>query len=181
MKRERSTVRPVTHQPDSSQPERATEPLAPSQPLFQHSLERIAVHTPSQMLEADVCSSMERSFGASFADVRVAELPSVGELGARALTHGSNVYFQPGAFNPGSLEGRELIGHELAHVVQQRGGSKGRGLSFSSSLESEADGAGAAAARGMAVNVSAGSASGDRKSTRLNSSHLDLSRMPSSA
>ena len=165
MKRARNTVRPVTHQADSSQLERATELSAPSAPLFQHSLENIAVHAPSQRLEAGLQSSMESSFGASFADVRVAELPSVGDLGAQALTHGSNLYFQPGAFNPGSLAGRELIGHELAHVVQQRGGAQanrigGRGLSFNSSLESEADGAGAAAARGMSVNVSAGSASG---------------------
>ena len=161
MKRQR-TVKPVSRQADSSQLEGATESSAPNTPLFQHSLESIAVHTPSQMLEAGLRSSMERSFGASFADVRVAELPSVGDLGARALTHGSNLYFQSGAFHPDSVAGRELIGHELAHVVQQRGGSnsKGRGLSFNSTLESEADGAGAAAARGMSVNVSAGSANG---------------------
>ena len=164
MKRER-TVKPASRQPDSSQLEGATAALAAHEPLFQHSLENIAVHTPSQMLEAGLRGSMERSFGANFADVRVAELPSVGELGARALTHGSNVYFQSGAFQPNSVAGRELIGHELAHVVQQRGSAQankigGRGLSFDTALESEADGAGAAAARGMAVNVSAGSASG---------------------
>ena len=81
MKRQR-TVKPVSRQPDSSQLAPATGSSLPATPLFQHSLENIAVHTPSQMLEAGLRSSMERSFGASFADVRVAELPSVGDLGA---------------------------------------------------------------------------------------------------
>ncbi|NJN81175.1 MAG: DUF4157 domain-containing protein [Caldilineaceae bacterium] len=42
--------------------------------------------------------------------------------GARALTQGSDIYFNRGEFNPSSAAGRALIGHELAHVAQQQAG-----------------------------------------------------------
>lgn len=64
-------------------------------------------------------------FGESFADVRVHTDASaaaiVGEHNASALTVGTNIAFAPGAYRPGTLEGDELLAHELAHVVQQRG------------------------------------------------------------
>jgi hypothetical protein len=40
-------------------------------------------------------------------------------LGAKAYTFGSDVVFAPGSYQPGSRGGRELLAHELAHVVQQ--------------------------------------------------------------
>lgn len=55
-----------------------------------------------------------------FSDVRVhTESTLTRELGARALTVGRDVAFAPGAYRPGTREGDWLIGHELAHVVQQ--------------------------------------------------------------
>ena len=42
-------------------------------------------------------------------------------VSARAFTTGTDVYFADGEFKPDSPEGKELIAHELAHVVQQRG------------------------------------------------------------
>ena len=41
------------------------------------------------------------------------------EVGAEAFTYGSHVHFAPGAFRPESSGGQRLLGHELAHVVQQ--------------------------------------------------------------
>ena len=38
------------------------------------------------------------------------------------MTKGDEIHFAPGAYNPGSLQGQRLLGHELAHVVQQRKG-----------------------------------------------------------
>ncbi|HEX4953042.1 MAG TPA: DUF4157 domain-containing protein [Thermoanaerobaculia bacterium] len=43
------------------------------------------------------------------------------QLGARAFTVGSNVYFGAGQYAPGTPAGDRLLGHELAHVVQQGG------------------------------------------------------------
>lgn len=40
-------------------------------------------------------------------------------LGAKAFTTGNDIFFQSGAYNPGSSEGQRLISHELTHVVQQ--------------------------------------------------------------
>ncbi|MDJ0509390.1 MAG: DUF4157 domain-containing protein [Crocosphaera sp.] len=42
-------------------------------------------------------------------------------MGAQAFTHGNDVYFNSGKFNPGSSSGKELLAHELTHVVQQVG------------------------------------------------------------
>ena len=41
-------------------------------------------------------------------------------LGARAYTLGNNIVFASGQFSPHTLEGRLLLAHELAHVIQQR-------------------------------------------------------------
>jgi hypothetical protein len=40
-------------------------------------------------------------------------------LNARAFTTGRDIYFRQGHYNPGSSGGRELLAHELTHVVQQ--------------------------------------------------------------
>lgn len=45
------------------------------------------------------------------------------ELGARAFTTGNDIFFRDGAYSPASEHGQKLIAHELAHVVQQGGGS----------------------------------------------------------
>ncbi|MCB9287770.1 MAG: DUF4157 domain-containing protein [Lewinellaceae bacterium] len=70
-------------------------------------------------------TSMESAFGSDFSGVRVHTDPSSvqmsQELGARAFTHGSDVYFNAGQYDPGSGEGKKLLAHELTHVVQQGG------------------------------------------------------------
>ncbi len=94
--------------------------------------------------------------GWDFADVRVhlGNLPE--RNGAVAFNHGSDLYFSPQTYNPASAEGLRLIGHELAHVVQQREGrvrTHGgcRGLWFDAGLEREADDWGARLAAGEAL------------------------------
>ncbi len=41
------------------------------------------------------------------------------QLGARAFTHGHDIYFGSGEYNPDSAQGKRLLAHELTHVVQQ--------------------------------------------------------------
>jgi len=66
-----------------------------------------------------------RVMGRSFADVRVhtgAEADRLSRnLGARAFTTGKDIFFREGTYAPGSREGRQLLAHELTHVVQQGG------------------------------------------------------------
>lgn len=68
-------------------------------------------------------SRMESAFGADFSHVRVHTDASAAklnrEIGARAFTHGADIYFRPGDYDPGSERGTRLLAHELTHVVQQ--------------------------------------------------------------
>ena len=63
-------------------------------------------------------------FGANFSNVSIhddARAASLAEsVNARAFTHGPNVVFGAGEYAPGTVSGRKLIAHELAHVSQQR-------------------------------------------------------------
>ena len=74
-------------------------------------------------LDENTQSEMESNFGADFGNVRVhtgseaAQLSQ--DLGAKAFTHGSDIYFNQGQYNPNSSEGKHLLAHELTHTVQQ--------------------------------------------------------------
>jgi hypothetical protein len=115
-------------------------------------------------LPTAVQRQMEGAFATSFADVRIHEGPQAERLGADAYTQGSDIHFRPGAYDPHGAAGRELLGHELTHVVQQRAGRvdtpQGKGVPVNEhpALEAEADELGARAARGEAVEVRGASA-----------------------
>jgi Domain of unknown function (DUF4157) len=76
-------------------------------------------------LEEGMRGELETKLGDSFHDVRIhkdGEADSIARsVSANAFTTGTDVYFAEGQFKPESPEGKELIAHELAHVVQQRG------------------------------------------------------------
>ena len=67
----------------------------------------------------------ESSMGHDFSGVNVhadSESDSLNkQLGARAFTTGSDIFFRQGEYNPASSGGQELLAHELTHVVQQGG------------------------------------------------------------
>jgi len=73
-----------------------------------------------QRLPEPVQQKMEAVFKTSFADVRVHIGNEASSIGALAFTHGNDLYFAPGQYNPQTPHGQRLLGHELAHVVQQR-------------------------------------------------------------
>lgn len=74
-------------------------------------------------LPPDTRNQMEGHFGADFSQVRVhtdsSAVQMSQELGAKAFTHGSNIYFNEGQYSPGSQSGDHLLAHELTHTVQQ--------------------------------------------------------------
>lgn len=76
-------------------------------------------------LDSGLAASFEQSLGQSLDDVRVhtdGEADSLARsVSARAFTTGADIYFARGEFQPSSGPGRQLIAHEMAHVVQQRG------------------------------------------------------------
>jgi Domain of unknown function (DUF4157) len=79
--------------------------------------------SPGQPLDSSIRSSMEPHFGRDFGDVRIhadAEADEAArQIDAVAFTHGSDIYFGKGIYNPTSGEGRRVLAHELTHVVQQ--------------------------------------------------------------
>ncbi|WP_174524529.1 eCIS core domain-containing protein [Thauera butanivorans] len=76
-------------------------------------------------LPEDARAPLESHFGRDFADVRIhtdAEAARLtAALGARAFTSGRDIHVAADAYAPDTAEGRHLLAHELAHVVQQDG------------------------------------------------------------
>jgi hypothetical protein len=76
-------------------------------------------------LPEDVRAYMEPRFGADFGGVRLHTGGEAAQLNravsAQAFTHGQDIYMSDGKYNPGSDAGKQLLAHELTHVVQQSG------------------------------------------------------------
>jgi hypothetical protein len=74
-------------------------------------------------LESKTRTEMEDAFGQDFSDVRVHTGSEADQLNvdvqARAFTTGKDVFFRSGTYTPESTAGKELLAHELTHVVQQ--------------------------------------------------------------
>src|SRR5262249_34883118 len=68
----------------------------------------------------------EPRFGRSFDGVRVhaggTAAEAASSIDAKAFTIGQTIAFGAGEYAPESQTGRELLAHELVHVVQQRRG-----------------------------------------------------------
>ncbi|MFO0606354.1 MAG: DUF4157 domain-containing protein [Polyangiales bacterium] len=88
------------------------------------------LRSPGRPLEAGLRAEMERGFGHDFSRVRVhddaAAAASALAVQAHAYSVGDEIVFAAGRYAPASGEGRRLVAHELAHVVQHRGGRGGR-------------------------------------------------------
>lgn len=78
-----------------------------------------------QPLSPSLRAFFEPRFLRDFGDVRVHTDPEATEaaerIHAQAFTHGRDIYFGAGRFQPHSREGRRLLAHELTHVIQQGG------------------------------------------------------------
>jgi outer membrane protein OmpA-like peptidoglycan-associated protein len=83
---------------------------------------------PGQALPEQTRAFFEPRFGRDFSGVRVHSdaraAESARSVGALGYTVGRNIVFAEERFMPGTDPGRRLIAHELAHVVQQGGGSE---------------------------------------------------------
>jgi hypothetical protein len=98
-------------------------------------------------LEPPLRASMEAYFGHDFGNVRIHDgslaAQDAAGLHARAFTIGTDIGFALGSYQPGSRDGRRLIAHELAHVVQNQAVASSRVdigvIPASSPTEAEAD------------------------------------------
>lgn len=78
-----------------------------------------------QPLSESTRNFFEPRFGYDFSNVRVhndsAAVQSAQSINALAYTSGTNIVFNQGQFAPESAGGKQLLAHELTHVVQQNG------------------------------------------------------------
>jgi hypothetical protein len=88
---------------------------------------REALHTLGQPLGSGLRSMMETRFGHDFSRVRVHADNKAAEasraVNAAAFTLGHDIVFARGRYSPESVAGRNLLLHELVHVMQQRNNS----------------------------------------------------------
>lgn len=75
-------------------------------------------------LSPSVRSFFEPRFGHDFSAVRLhtdaTARGAANAINARAFTIGSDIVFNAGEYSDHSTNGRQLLGHELTHVIQQR-------------------------------------------------------------
>ncbi len=108
------------------------------------------LRSPGQPLDPEVRAFMEPRFGHDFTNVRVHANASAAEsaraVNARAYSVENNVVFGAGGFQPHTAGGRELLAHELTHVVQQSRGAhlatSSRAIDPDPALEAEAESVG---------------------------------------
>ncbi|WP_175469591.1 eCIS core domain-containing protein [Desulfoluna spongiiphila] len=117
-------ARQVTSMPSSGPHGRAldgTPDISPAGP----SLGVLGLNTPGRPLEPSTRAFMEPRFGRDFSGVRVhgdsesAHMASA--LHARAFAFGNHIVLGEGMPSAASDEGRQVMAHELTHVVQQKG------------------------------------------------------------
>jgi Domain of unknown function (DUF4157) len=107
--------------------------------------------SPANGIPDSVRSKMEAVFKIDVSAVKIVENSSAAkEAGALAFAAGDTLHFAPGQFNPNSPQGQQLLGHELAHLVQQKQGRvqatgemNGMAVNNDKALEAEADAMGA--------------------------------------
>ena len=107
---------------------------------------RQLVSSPGVPLSADARAFFEPRFGFDFSRVRVhadsSAAAAARAMDAAAYTVGQHIAFDSGKYEMHSQRGRQLITHELAHTVQQRGATQVGQLGMGSPTdagETEAD------------------------------------------
>ncbi len=82
------------------------------------------LQSTGQLMDKSTRSFMEARFGYDFGNVKIHNdslaHQSSREINALAYTHGNHVVFGNGHYQPNSNQGRQLLAHELVHVVQQQ-------------------------------------------------------------
>ncbi|RPI75880.1 MAG: DUF4157 domain-containing protein [Desulfobacteraceae bacterium] len=81
-----------------------------------------------QALPESARSFFEPRFDHDFSWVRVHADSDAAQMAqsirAQAFTHGHDIYFGAGKYSPDESSGKQLLAHELTHVIQQKDGEK---------------------------------------------------------
>jgi hypothetical protein len=125
-----------------------------------------ASSSSGQALPEPIMRKFESSLGTDLSSVRVhtgaTSADAAQAVGAKAYTVGQDIHFAAGHYDPSSTGGQHLLAHEVAHTVQQRGGTPTRQNKLevsapTDSFEHEADQAADAMVSGRAASVATAS------------------------
>lgn len=123
--RRRISSSPVRSGSAPAAPGPQAHPLPHLQPGLGNQAVQRLLRSSGEPLDPVTRAFMEPRFGRDFSGVRVHRGPeaerSAEALSARAFTTGHDIAFGAARFQPATSDGRRLIAHELAHVVQQSG------------------------------------------------------------
>ena len=119
---------PVSGPPDPSSTENqilkkgtATDPVSFATPIVSD----VIGSSSGRSMDKSTRSFMETRFNHDFSEVRIHDNQRASEsarsIDALAYTFGNNIVFRSGQYDTNSYSGRNLLAHELTHVVQQRG------------------------------------------------------------
>jgi hypothetical protein len=105
--------------------------------------------SPGEALDREMRDLFNPRLGFDFSRVRIhadaAAATSARSINAQAYTVGNHVVFDEGSYSPQTLEGKQLLAHELTHVAQQGASPLGSGAIVSGraqdAFEREADAA----------------------------------------
>jgi hypothetical protein len=124
-----------------------------------------AASSSGQALPTHLQRQFEQSTGADLSGVRVhtggESATAAHAVGAKAYTVGQDIHFAEGRYQPDDPFGMHLLAHEVAHTVQQQGGTAHRQHKLEVSTphdaaEVEADRAADAMVRGEATAIGGG-------------------------
>jgi hypothetical protein len=101
---------------------------------------------------------------------------------ARAFTHGQDVFFNSGEFEPHTRNGRHLLAHELTHVVQQSGGTPliqrddagGGTTEFSNNVASTTQTVGSPVTTGKVTRIETAPASGSQPRQEVSRRNMNI-------
>lgn len=81
------------------------------------------INSGGQQLDAGTRNFMESRFGYDFGNVLIHNnalaYQSSKDINALSYTHGNHVVFAEGQYQPNTNRGKQLLAHELTHVIQQ--------------------------------------------------------------
>jgi hypothetical protein len=102
----------------TAQPRGAGEAFAAPPGFLRHAAWRRGEPLPASIQRA----VEQRLGGVDLSTVRTHEGPEAASIGALAFTRGEDIYFAQGQYRPETRSGRELLGRQIAYVLQQRQG-----------------------------------------------------------
>jgi hypothetical protein len=124
---------------------------------------RSVIQEAGKPIDSVTLTRFQAAFGHDFSAVRLhtgdKAAASAAALAARAYTVGHHIVFGRGEYAPATTGGHRLIGHELAHVIQQSRGGSGTPAE-APSLQASADQAADRVASGQLAHVTGSSKPG---------------------